>query len=322
MTTCPLVSVLINNYNYARFVTDAIASVLNQTYTRREIIVVDDGSTDNSRDVIARFGDRVHLIAKDNGGQASAFNAGFAASKGEILCFLDSDDLFLPHKLARIVRMFTEHPDIGWFFDTPNWFGSSQVGPSPNPAACKVGNVDARKMLSRGEAPYIPAATSGLSFRRRTVERILPMPEVIRITSDNYLKLASLSIAEGWLSSETLSLQRIHGDNAYTNLRTDRERLFRRTELLTGICLQRNFPALTNFALSAVYHASVKLWTTGGIDPDLRLIVQSYLRSVGLLKWSTRFIKLAVVSAFRKFRRLGSSSPTQCRSGVPISTSS
>jgi hypothetical protein len=83
----PLVSILINNYNYAHFVTEAIESALAQTYRHVEIIVVDDGSTDDSREVIGRFGNLVRMVAKENGGQASAFNAGFAASKGEIICF-------------------------------------------------------------------------------------------------------------------------------------------------------------------------------------------------------------------------------------------
>ncbi len=83
----PLVSILINNYNYARFLDEAIASALNQTYGAVEVIVVDDGSTDNSRSVVASYGNRVRLIAKGNGGQASAFNSGFAASSGDVICF-------------------------------------------------------------------------------------------------------------------------------------------------------------------------------------------------------------------------------------------
>ena len=91
----PLVSVIINNYNYGRFVADAIDSALTQTYSNCEVIVVDDGSQDNSREVIARFGDRVRTVLKSNGGQSSAFNAGFAESSGGVICFLDSDDVFL-----------------------------------------------------------------------------------------------------------------------------------------------------------------------------------------------------------------------------------
>jgi len=82
MVNQPLVSIIINNYNYARFLRDAIDSALNQTYDRTETIVVDDGSTDNSREIIAGYGDRIIPVLKENGGQNSAFDAGFAASAG------------------------------------------------------------------------------------------------------------------------------------------------------------------------------------------------------------------------------------------------
>ena len=104
----PLVSILINNYNYGRFLGAAIESALSQDYPSIEIVVVDDGSTDNSRDIIDRYAGRIISVIKENGGQASAFNAGFAASQGEILCFLDADDLFNPEKVGRVVKAFLE----------------------------------------------------------------------------------------------------------------------------------------------------------------------------------------------------------------------
>jgi glycosyltransferase involved in cell wall biosynthesis len=282
----PLVSILINNYNYARFLDDAITSALNQTYGVFEVIVVDDGSNDNSRSVIASYGDQVRLIAKENGGQASAFNSGFAASSGEVICFLDSDDLFLPNKLNHVVEVFSQNTDLGWCFDTPEWFGASVTERYLGADVCNVGKVDAREMLSHGRTPYIPSATSGLSFRREILERILPMPEVIRITSDNFIKYAALSIAEGWLSSEIVSMQRIHADNGYTRLKTSKRRLVARTQVLTGICLDKKFPTLRHFALKSVCRGLVTLCTAGGIDLELRKLVLPYLRSVGPLTWS------------------------------------
>ena len=89
-------SVIINNYNYARFLRAAIDSALSQTYQNCEVVVVDDGSTDNSRDVIESYDRRVKAVYKCNGGQGSALNAGFEASSGDLIIFLDADDVLLP----------------------------------------------------------------------------------------------------------------------------------------------------------------------------------------------------------------------------------
>src|SRR5215813_915060 len=102
----PLISILINNYNYAQFLREAIDSALAQSYPHIEIVVVDDGSTDGSREVISSYGSALTVVFKENGGQASAFNAGVTASRGDILCFLDSDDYFHPNKIARIAEVY------------------------------------------------------------------------------------------------------------------------------------------------------------------------------------------------------------------------
>src|SRR5262249_12862755 len=110
------ISVFINNYNYGRFLGAAIDSALAQTHADSEVIVVDDGSTDNSREVIAHFGERIRPVLKPNGGQGSAFNAGVNASRGDVVCMLDADDFFAADKVSRVASAFAAHPDIGWVF--------------------------------------------------------------------------------------------------------------------------------------------------------------------------------------------------------------
>ncbi|MFM8008204.1 MAG: glycosyltransferase family 2 protein, partial [Dolichospermum sp.] len=100
------VSMIINNYNYDRFLTEAINSAINQTYPHTEIIVVDDGSTDNSRNIIARYGQRIIPIFQENGKQAAAFNSGFAKSQGDIIIFLDADDYLFPNAVEKIVAVW------------------------------------------------------------------------------------------------------------------------------------------------------------------------------------------------------------------------
>ncbi len=106
-----LVSVIIPTYNCVEFVSDALDSVLSQDYSPIEVIVVDDGSTDGTREVLGRYGDRINVFQQQNGGPAAARNLAVSKSKGEYLAFLDGDDLWLPGKLAVQMAYITSHPD-------------------------------------------------------------------------------------------------------------------------------------------------------------------------------------------------------------------
>lgn len=112
-----LVSVVIPSYNRARLVGDAIESVMGQTWSHVEAIVVDDGSTDDTEAVVApyvaRYGDRVRYVRKPNGGVASARNLGFTLARGEFIALLDSDDIWQPWKAAAQVRLMRQHPEVG-----------------------------------------------------------------------------------------------------------------------------------------------------------------------------------------------------------------
>jgi len=107
----PAVSVVIPAYNAAEFVGRAIDSVLAQTLIDFEVIVVDDGSTDRTADVVAPYDARVRLLSKPNGGLSSARNAGIQAARGEYVAFLDADDWWMPEKLARQVSAMQARPD-------------------------------------------------------------------------------------------------------------------------------------------------------------------------------------------------------------------
>lgn len=106
------VSVVIPCYNSARFVTDAVDSVLAQTIPAREVLVIDDGSSDHPEEVLARYGDRIRVIKQKNAGVSAARNRGIREAKGELIAFLDADDRWLPHKLARQIEYFAAHPEV------------------------------------------------------------------------------------------------------------------------------------------------------------------------------------------------------------------
>src|SRR5262249_9172120 len=108
MSTSPYASIIITNYNYGRFLEQAVESALGQTYPRTEVIIVDDGSTDNSREILAGYARHIQVILKQNGGQASAFNGGLRRSGGDVVLLLDADDLLLPTALERAVSLLAE----------------------------------------------------------------------------------------------------------------------------------------------------------------------------------------------------------------------
>ncbi|NEQ21404.1 MAG: glycosyltransferase [Microcoleus sp. SIO2G3] len=213
--TTPLVSVIIGNYNYGDFVAQAIESVLNQTYRNFELIVVDDGSTDNSREIIESYKDRLTPIFQENSGQGAAFNAGIAHSKGEIVCFLDSDDYFYNDKLAKVVAAFQKHP---------NWVQISHGRTTVNRDGSIVGRDptffsqgDVRKLLLQW-GKYAWAVTSGLSYRRSVLEKVVPIPKQPR-AADTYLTATVPFYGEVGCIKEPLMFYRKHGNNrrAQTN---------------------------------------------------------------------------------------------------------
>ncbi|HKT90414.1 MAG TPA: glycosyltransferase family A protein, partial [Candidatus Sulfotelmatobacter sp.] len=108
----PAVSVLIDTFNHERFIEEAVVSVLEQDFagSETEILVVDDGSTDRTPEILRKFAPRVRVLTKANGGQGSAFNAGIAEARGEIVAFLDGDDWWAKTKLSRVTEAMAAEP--------------------------------------------------------------------------------------------------------------------------------------------------------------------------------------------------------------------
>lgn len=109
----PLVSVIIPNYNYGRYLREAIDSVLQQSYPNVDVMVVDDGSTDDSLAVLRSYGDRVRVFEQQHQGVSTARNRGVQESRGELVAFLDADDQWFPSKLTRQVQRWLAEPDLG-----------------------------------------------------------------------------------------------------------------------------------------------------------------------------------------------------------------
>lgn len=205
----PFVSVVITNYNYADFLNCSITSVLEQTYRNFELIVVDDGSTDHSRQVIESYGDRLFAIFQANAGMGASRSAGLAQAKGEIICFLDADDYFHPEKLSKVVAAFVEHPE--WVLISHCWTSVNKAGDAIGSGASNIlSQGDVRNLLLKW-GRYASSITSASAYRRSALEQVLPMSGDFGI--DTYMNASLPFYGEVGAINEPLMFYRIHGNN-------------------------------------------------------------------------------------------------------------
>jgi glycosyltransferase involved in cell wall biosynthesis len=213
MGEAPTVSIVVNNYNYGRFLRQAIDSALAQTYPAVEVVVVDDGSTDDSRAIIASYGDRIVPVLKANGGMASAINVGFAATRGEILIFLDADDALFAEAAERVVAAWRPGvAKVQYRLQILDARGCPQDAFSP-PASEPMPNGDLRGLiLSR--FTYVAPAASGSAYGRGALERLIPVPEAEwRLSVDFYLNILAPFHGDVVSMDEPLGYYRLHGEN-------------------------------------------------------------------------------------------------------------
>lgn len=303
MNQKPLVSILINNYNYEIFLPEAINSAITQTYENIEIIVVDDGSTDNSRDIIASYGEQIIPVFQENAGQAAAFNAGFSKSKGSIICFLDADDLFISTKISKIINIFQENLEIDWCFHRLKLVDQHHQSLNMNQGDIgQSGICDLRKSLEkgklRGKLPFHSIATSGLCYRRSLLEKLLPMPECIRITSDDYLKYAAFALSPGYALVEELALQTIHDNNAYT-LKQDKDELRAKINIITAYLLRKKIPSIAKFT-NNIFALGLSIYRKIGTqERETLLLVDSYFSQLKIIEK----IEINLRSLYYRYRK-------------------
>jgi glycosyltransferase involved in cell wall biosynthesis len=207
-----LLSVVINNFNYAPFVGAAIESALAQDAARTEIVVVDDGSTDESRDVIGRFADHIRVISKANEGQASALNVGYRQTSGRWIIFLDADDVLLADAAKAVAELRDDVSKLTWAMPIIGVDGQRRPGQVPNgdPAS---GDLRSR-LLEHGPLSFVCAPCSGNAWSRRFLDAVLPIPEApFRRGADGYLLQLSPLFGRAALAAQPLSAYRRHGTN-------------------------------------------------------------------------------------------------------------
>ena len=221
------VSIVITNHNYERFVTNAVESALGQTVTC-QVVVVDDGSSDGSLARLQELTDRIDLVTKPNGGQASAFNAGWKAARGEVVMFLDGDDVLAADAAQRVATALAADPGAVRCQFRLQWIdgdGNRIPGSFPEPdRRLPAGDLVDRVLSNPDDIAWQP--TSGNAFTSRVLSSLLPMPEEpYRISADHYLSNLSALYGSVVAIESDLGFYRVHGANADHRAVVDMDRL-------------------------------------------------------------------------------------------------
>ncbi len=235
----PSVSVLIDTYNHDRFIEEAVVSVLEQDFpaSEMEILVVDDGSTDRTPEILRKFAPRVRVLRKENGGQASAFNAGIPEARGEIVAFLDGDDWWARDKLTRVMQAMDEEPAagiIGHGIVIVGLDGKEQPEILREGFRFRANDITGAKLLRR-RGSFL--GTSRMTIRAEVLRRIGQVPETIRVQADEYLFTLAAVLAGARILEQTLTFYRVHDANTYQIATFDAARMRRKQKSLAALGL-------------------------------------------------------------------------------------
>ncbi len=224
LSDVPLVSVLMANYNYARFLPKAVRSILEQTYSNLEVVIGDDCSSDDSVSVLselAKSDDRVKILQMpSNGGQSATISAAFAACSGEVICLLDADDWYFPDKVAAVVEAFRT-PDVGMVTHQLRAVDGDGVegGVIPGRSRLREGWLAPEVAAVGGMLSGLPQTTA-LALRREVAEQIFPVPAATRYV-DVYLQMLAPLLTRLGAIERPLATYRWHGGNSTWNYLSD-----------------------------------------------------------------------------------------------------
>ena len=234
----PAVTVLIDTYNHERFIEEAIVSVLEQDFPAAEVdvLVVDDGSTDRTPEIVRKFEPRVRLLRKVNGGQASAFNVGIPETRGEIVAFLDGDDWWAKEKLSVVMNYLAGRRHIGIVghgihqFDSDT--GQATATIPQHAREISFDTVSNGKLFRQMMCFF---GTSRVTIRRNVLSRVLPVPESLVVEADEFLSIMSAAYSASGLIQQPLTFYRLHADNLFQVRTKDEVKQRRIQKVLTAL---------------------------------------------------------------------------------------
>ncbi len=211
----PLVTTLVDTYNHEHYIEQTLASVLEQglSSSELEIVVVDDGSTDNTASIIQKFVPRVKHLRKKNGGQAAAFNAGFLESHGQIVAPLDGDDWWGKGKLAAVLGELEGDRDLSAvshaYYEVHEKTNEMRICGPEETEYLHLGTPEAARLAHRHWHFLVMGA---LTVRRKILEAVMPIPEVLAFSADGPIATAAMAAGVRVLP-QPLSYYRFHESN-------------------------------------------------------------------------------------------------------------
>jgi glycosyltransferase involved in cell wall biosynthesis len=311
MRSSPKVTVIVDTFNHARFIEQALTSVLAQGFSEAEleILVVDDGSTDLTVELIEKFGRRVQILRKENGGQASAFNTAIPLAKGEIVAFLDGDDWWAKNKLSRVVDVFDNHADIGvvghGFYEIDEITRKS-IAVLPDASRHLALRTLKDGIEFRNAMSFL--GTSRLSIRRSVLRAIGVIPNTLVVEADEFISTMAVVTSGAWLIQEPLTYYRLHAGNLYQFQDSDTVKVQRKMSVLLelGAALRRDLSRdhLSDLAIEAIVEPieveakRIKLSVVGGKSWETFQVERASIRlAYRELGWRYATFKMLVLAS-------------------------
>jgi glycosyltransferase involved in cell wall biosynthesis len=306
----PLITAIVDTFNHENFVEQAVNSVLDQGFSASdlEVLVVDDGSTDRTADIVEKFAGSVQIYRKKNGGQGSAFNAAIPLARGEIVAFLDGDDWWAKDKLAKVVGIFGSDPDIGvvghgfYEFDEALQRPLAVVPASNHQIALKtVGDGIAFRDV------MCFFGTSRVAIRKRVLDLVGTIPNALVIEADEFMSTVAVAKSQAMLLKQPLTFYRLHSGNLYQFRGEDADKIRRKMTVLVELsaALRRELPSalLDDEVIDAVLQPidveaqCLKLSLVGGTPWETFRVERAGMRlAYKQMNWKYRIFKRFVLA--------------------------
>jgi glycosyltransferase involved in cell wall biosynthesis len=286
----PTVDVIIPTYNSARYLPTSIESVMAQTFDDWKILLVDDGSTDDTAEVIApyveRLGSKLQYIRQKNGGVSAARNTGLRHVTAEFVALLDADDVWLPCRLAESLKCFDDRPEVGMSYGLISWIDQdgkviNTFGGNPEHAEGRI----ARYIYTR----QVQMPTSTMMFRKACADKVGGFDESLLATEDRDLWLRMAFHYEVAVASKVISLYRTSPDS----LTSSSDRMLKAQTRF----IEKHYGSpgcgflARRFALSQIYRQRAEAF---GLRGEVREAVGSSLRAVALYPANSSNVRTAV----------------------------